>query len=168
MSKIRVRAALACRIARLDRVKFNEAVASGAYRCAPETMKGSARIFDEEDLLPLYFFARFLEFGLSPNRAGYLACKIENELKNDSVAHNDRITLVRGTSGETMLAPTAKFYPGPEIKPWYDPDHEKNGVEYRGLGRIVFSIDFYVTHVRQMIAAAIEEERNILGEEDEG
>lgn len=165
MARIRVRAPLACRIVGLDRVKFNDAVASGAYPCAPATMKGSARLFDEESLLPLYFFARLTEFGIPASRAGQLACEMASTARQESTQHNDRITFVRGTSHETFLAPTAKL-PGGELKVWYDPDHEKNGMGYHGIGRVLFTIDFYVGHVRQIIADAIEEERNTLGEED--
>lgn len=165
MSKLRFRAALACRIVKLDRVKFNEAVSLGAYPCAPPTIAGKARIFNEEELLPLFFFARFLDFGLSLHLAGSLACEAASAARTSYYAHNDRITWVRGTIGQTMLAPTVQQHDGTVVAK-YDPDHEKNGTHYPGLGRIVFSIDFYISHVRQIIADAIEEERSLLGEED--
>lgn len=164
MSKIR--APLACRIVGLDRVKFNDAVASGTYPCAPSTAKGSTRIFNEESLLPLYFFARLTEFGIPASRAGQLACDMASTVRQESTKHNDRITFVRGTSYQTFFAPTSKL-PNGEMKVWYDPDHEKNGNQYPGVGRVLFTIDFYVSHVRQIIADAIEEERNTLGEEED-
>ena len=82
--KTRVRAALACRIVNLDRVKFNDAVASGTYPCAPMTMKGSARIFTEEQLLPLFFFARLTEFGIPTGRAGQLACEMASAASSEA------------------------------------------------------------------------------------
>lgn len=169
MSKIRVRAPLACRIVGLDRVKFNDAVASGAYPCAPPTMKGSARLFDEESLLPLYFFARLTEFGIPASRAGQLVCEMASLARNETSKDADRIVLLRGRMGETFVASVANAYGigGVRTPISYDPDHEKNGAHYPAIGRILFTIEFYVSHVRQIIADAIEEERNILGEEED-
>lgn len=168
MSKLRIRAALACRIVNLDRVKFNDAVASGTYPCAPSTIKGSARLFTPEELVPLYFFARLMEFGIPAGRAGHLACKMASCAEHEFNAGADRIILLRGTITETFV-PSQQIFPEhmEEEPKVYDPQHEKNGSYYPSLGRILFTVEFYISHVRQIIAAAIEEERNTLGPEDE-
>ncbi|TWB19213.1 hypothetical protein [Nitrospirillum bahiense] len=166
MSKVRIRAALACRIAGLDRVKFNDAVSNGSYPCAPHTMKGSARLFHEEDLLPLYFFARLTDLGLPASVAGPMSCQIATESRLENAKHNDRITFVKGVYGSFFTAPTARLLNG-EVKIQYDPDHTKNGTHYPGVGPVLFTIDFYVNHVRKIIADAIDVERNTFGEEDD-
>src|SRR5438876_1045871 len=99
----RVRASLACRIVNLDRVKFNDAVNSGAYPCAPGTRGGSARLFDEAALLPLFFFARLTEFGIPTTRAGQLACEIDSALKGRGVEDATRVVLLRGQMAEVCI-----------------------------------------------------------------
>ena len=164
--KTRVRAALACRIVNLDRVKFNDAVASGTYPCAPMTMKGSARIFTEEQLLPLFFFARLTEFGIPTGRAGQLACEMASAASSDYAEPADRITFVQGMMSNFFTPSKIKVQSSSEIKVNYDPEHETHDKHY-GAGRIIFSIDFYIKHVREIIAERIEYERSILGEDDE-
>jgi hypothetical protein len=166
--KTRVRAVLACQIVNLDRVKFNDAVASGTYPCAPHTISGKSRIFDEEALLPLYFFARLTEFGISAGRAGRLACEMASCAKGRGVEDADRIILLRGSMDEVFI-PSIQNYPESTGKPAlpYDPDHEKNGRAYQGLGRVLFTVEFYIKHVREIIAERLAYEVSILGEEEE-
>jgi hypothetical protein len=64
---------VACRVARIDRQRFNEHVASGAYFFAPSPEKGRSRYFSDEDLVPLYIFARHTERGLNSQKAGQVA-----------------------------------------------------------------------------------------------
>lgn len=175
MANYRLRTALACKVVGLDRVKFNDAVASGAYTCAPFTMKGSARIFDEESLIPLYFFARLTEFGLPPSRAGRLACDAASVLRDPASAQTDRVILLRseGPGTEHFIASKSGL-PGGELT-IYDPEHEKpgrnpkfpEGMCFRGIGRIVLTVEFYIEHVRKIIADRIAYEATILGEEEE-
>ena len=163
----RVRAALACKIVQLDRLKFNDAVASGIYPCAPATIPGSARIFDEESLIPLYFFARLTEFGLTAAAAGRIAC----EMAAASAANAekaDRIILVRGNRGIDFRIPNVVTFPAnmgkkPEK---YDPEHEKKGIGYSAIGRVIFTLEFYIKHVREIIAKELAYEASILGRED--
>jgi hypothetical protein len=155
----RVRAALACKIVKLDRVKFNDAVASGVYPCAPATTPGSTRIFDEERLIPLYFFARLTEFGVTAAIAGRIACEMATAARADSTKNADRIVLVRGTQDE--------FWTANEEPDKYDPEHEKKGMKYPVIGRVIFTVEFYVKHVREIIAEALDYEDSILGREDD-
>jgi hypothetical protein len=164
----RVRAALACKIVQLDRLKFNDAVASGVYPCAPPTTPGSARIFDEERLLPLYFFARLTEFGMTTATAGRIACEMSAAARADNAEKADRIILVRGTQDEfwTLNLPTLPANKGKKPDR-YDPEHEKKGMKYPAIGRVILTVEFYVKHVRKIIAEALAYEASILGREDD-
>jgi hypothetical protein len=165
MPTVRVRSALAMRIANLDRVKFNDAVANGNYPCAPATVRGSVRLFNEDDLVALYFFARLLELNIPPSRAGQLACEAMSAARGRGLEESDRIVLLRSEHDHVFVGSKIKL-PDGTIKT-YDPDHEKNGTHYPGLGRVVLAIEFYVSHVRKIIADRIEDERSILGREEE-
>src|SRR5437870_718030 len=109
--KTRVRAAMACRIVNLDRVKFNDAVANKLYPCAPSTMPGSARAFTEEQLLPLFYFARFTEFGIPAGRAGHLACELNNAMQSEGVDEADRFILLVGTMTSCLVPSKQKYLP---------------------------------------------------------
>jgi hypothetical protein len=169
----RVRAAMACRIVNLDRVKFNDAVASKTYPCAPGTDRGSARIFTEAQLLPLFFFARLTEFGLPAGKAGAMACEMAAVAASDSSEPATRIIYVHGswTSG-FFVANKSKRPADGVVVDNYDPEHEtpneKNptGINYPASGRVIFTIDFYIKHVREMLAERLAYEASILGEEE--
>ncbi len=94
--KFRVKAA--CRIAHINRDRFNEAVAAGNYGCAPAVQRGSTRIFDENDLIALFAYARMLDGGYPPKLAGRLACLVRNRL-GDANAEEDEIVLVSSSNG---------------------------------------------------------------------
>lgn len=154
---LRLRSAIALRVVNMDRQKFNEAVASKAYPCAPSTLAGQARLFGKDDLLTLFLFARLREFGLSDKRAGALACEARGYFTDrDGEKQTDRIVFVQGTSSN-FLTPAHL----------YDPDHEKNGKHFPGAGRILFTIDLYLDHIRAIIDDRIAYERSLLGEEDD-
>jgi hypothetical protein len=149
--KQQYRAALACRVVNLDRVKFNDAVANKLYPCAPSTVGGSARLFTEEDLLPLYYFARLTELlSISAGRAGRIACDLYDITRARGVDKDDRFSLLVGTKDEHIM-------PSKD----YDPDHE-----YFGLGRIILRIEFNVKQVCEIIAEGLAYEASIRGEED--
>ncbi|QIB32671.1 hypothetical protein [Ancylobacter pratisalsi] len=76
MLKLRATTALAAEIARIDRQRFNEAVASGLYTCAPETVAGRARSFGLVDLVVLFIYGRLLDEGITPRHAGAAACRL--------------------------------------------------------------------------------------------
>ena len=171
---LRMRAAMACRIVNLDRVKFNDAVAKGLYPCAPGTMSGSARIFTEEQLLPLFFFARLSEFGVHASKAGKLACEMASVASQSLAEPATRIIYVHGTFSSGFFTPNLIKDPATgEVREAYDPEHEtpneKNptGIAYPGNGRTLFTVEFYIKHVRELIAGRIAQEISIIGEEEE-
>jgi hypothetical protein len=154
MMQFRVRSALAMRIVGLDRLQFNEAVASGFYPCAPATRKGSARQFTDDDLVGLYILARLTEMDMLARRAGPLACEFMAEMHG----HRDeeRIVFIKSVSGYSTFLPGSLF----------DPDHVNKGKYYPGIGPIAFTITFHIGEIRKHIADAISAESNILGEDD--
>ncbi len=155
--------ALACKVVGLDRLRFNDAVASRLYSCAPPTAKGSSRLFDADAMIPLFLFARLTDFGITASRAGEMACEVAVTLRERPYQGNDHIILIRGTHGETFRGLTAQTAAGAET---YDPDHEKNGQHYPGLGRVILTVDFYISHIRQIIADRIAQEMRVYGEDD--
>ena len=170
----KVRAAMACRIVNLDRVKFNDAVSSGTYPCAPSTRSGAARIFEVEELLPLFFFARLTEFGIPAARAGQIACEVGLQARLDSSVAADRIILLRSSTREIVIPSVTTYLPSVGKEPSvYDPMHETpnekhpNGWHYPGLGKVIFAVEFYISHVRAMIEEQLAYETSILGEEDD-
>jgi len=165
---------MACRIVNLDRVKFNDAVANGVYPCAPATRSGSARVFTEEELLPLFFFARLTEFGVLAGKAGRLACEMASVARRDYAEPAERIIYVQCTSDGFFKTNKIKLTTSGLVEQDYDPEHEQpgrnpkypNGMAFIGSGRVLFTIDFYIKHVREIIADRLADEASILGEED--
>ena len=68
--------AVACRVARLNRDRFNEHVAAGAFGCAPATVPGRARLFDQHDMIALWLFRELMDDGFNAQRAGAMACAV--------------------------------------------------------------------------------------------
>ena len=98
----KVRADIACQIAQIDRLKFNEVVASGAYPCPPQTTRGAPRMFSPVDVVTLMIFKLELDRRKPAHEAGRLACEFtttwqrENQTSgfiylvrfNNSVSHD--------------------------------------------------------------------------------
>ena len=171
---VRIRAAMACRIVNLDRVRFNDAVASGTYPCAPSTRSGAARIFTADEMVPLYFFARLTEFGLPASLAGRMACEMGDRARTDDAEPASRIIFVKGAGGASFMVPNVSKRPADGvIVTNYDPEHETptegkpNGWHYPGVGRVIFTMEFYVKHVRELLADQIAYEMSILGEDED-
>jgi hypothetical protein len=74
--------AAACKLVGLDRAAFNSAVQRGTYQFPPPIVEGKGRLFDEFDLLQLDLFARLLNIGLTPLKAGILASLLRQEKEN--------------------------------------------------------------------------------------
>lgn len=67
---------VACRVVGMNRDRFNEYVAAGQYRCAPNTVPGRARLFDPDAMLTLFLFKRLMDDGYTVEKAGVIACAI--------------------------------------------------------------------------------------------
>jgi hypothetical protein len=152
---IRVRVGLACKIAGLNRDRFNEAVHANNYPCAPVTAKGATRVFDEADLIALYLYARLLEEDVAPRRAGALACLIGEKAKmhpSESLIHVGRAE----NGAESAL-------PGSEV----NMSARQMAAGIMDMSLVISVRTFNVGNVRDIIRKKIEEEKNILGREDD-
>jgi hypothetical protein len=49
----------------------------------------------------------------------------------------------------------------------YDPEHENRGIGYLAIGRVIFTVEFYIKHVREIIAKELADEASILGRGDD-
>ena len=143
----------ACRVAGLDRDRFNEHVASGAFPCAPDTVRGRARLFDPDDMIALFLFREFLDEGTDAKRAGLLACEIAQCAKFNPDA---RTISVVYTYFSSFHAYPSENVPGPS---------EWDTVLFSGSD-IRKVLTYRVGKLRQMIAHYTEEERSIIGEDD--
>lgn len=85
------RGSQACKAAGIDKQRFNEAVASGNFTCAPIVRKGGTRMFELEDVIALFLFARLVEQELPPRAAGRIACHVRSDLAMNPEAHQVRI-----------------------------------------------------------------------------
>lgn len=101
-STVCVRSTVACRIAGIDRDRFNEHVAAGRFPCAPRVRKGETRLFDATDLLLLFLFARLLEFGLNARKAGHLVGNMADLLKTPEAAAAPYLVYWQGNPGDDV------------------------------------------------------------------
>jgi hypothetical protein len=167
MRKILVRAPTAMRIAHVDRLKFNEAVADGFYVCAPPADPGAARVFDEDDLIALFEWGRLAKMGISARTAGRLACMLRERLR-------DQPAEVQGTEKEPRISFLCSTDGVETMYRGYNPDHWAEGNRYPipdnpyVTGIVAFSIEFNIAQVRWRIRAemAEEEKTTILGPDD--
>jgi len=80
LSKLRATSKIAAQISGVDIQHFNEIVSDGFYPCAPQTTRGKARIFDVNDILALCAYRDLTETGISPSKAGEIACELRSGL----------------------------------------------------------------------------------------
>jgi hypothetical protein len=154
-AKPNVRSTTACKIVSLDVLKLNEAVSRKDYRCAPKTTAGSPRIFDQQAMLPLYFFARLIDYGLPVAWAGPIACDIADHCKDS----DDNIVMLLGERN-----PIAFGGNHPAAVEWmseteYDKKHKNKGLRYeQTIAREVVRLVFNVRNVRAIIAEMLQHE----------
>jgi len=143
----------ACRVARVDRDRFNEHVAAGRFPCAPETVPGRARLFDPDDMIALCLFRELMDDGLDATRSGRIACAVaEAARRNPDEPFIAYVEYYVGKIGDTAF-------------PEQVLDATKRGYLRRGLPiRKVTS--FNVGKLRELIASGTDEERSIVGEND--
>ncbi|MEL6172727.1 MAG: hypothetical protein AAFR02_12070, partial [Pseudomonadota bacterium] len=71
--------------------RFNEAVAKDFYPCAPSAKRGSARKFNENDVVALFIYARLLEQEIPQRLAGQVACQVRSKIEEDPEAQEIRV-----------------------------------------------------------------------------
>ncbi|WP_375381735.1 hypothetical protein [uncultured Sphingomonas sp.] len=108
------RTAAACRIARLDRQKFNDLMASGDYDCAPRTSPGVPRVFERPDLIGLFLFARLTERGRTARQASDVTCRVVGILANAVIGGRDlpeHVAVAYGVNGGSFAAEASDVNP---------------------------------------------------------
>jgi hypothetical protein len=83
----------ACETAQVPYDLLISTIAAGSYPCLPGVDPGSARRFDETDVLTLYVYGRLLAFGLGALRAGEYACRVHSALRSNTCARSVSIAL---------------------------------------------------------------------------
>lgn len=155
MRPIKYRTKAACRIAGVHPDRFNEAVAAKFYPCAPETERGSARVFDETALIALYIYGFLLKQDWTPRQAGKYACFVQGYL-TDHFNENDvkEVTVCITEIGD--------------IHTYGNSSEKLLGEQYRELpsGRVVQRLSFDIENIRLRIKDEIEAEEAIRGEDD--
>lgn len=145
----------ACRVARIDRDRFNEHVAAGRYPCAPATTAGKARLFDPDDMIGLYLFRELLDDGLNAARAGAIACEVSNAAR----AHPEApaITYVQSCFGPDH----GSAWPSDIV-----PDPAQWDTAMFSGHDVRKTTTFNIEKMRKLIAHYTEEERSIIGERE--
>ena len=151
--KLTVKAA--CKVAGIDRDRFNEHVAAGRFPCAPATVPGRTRLFDPDDMIALRLFRELMDDGFGAERAGRIACEVARAAKKNPTA--TAIAYVE----DYFVPPSGNAFPADEVPPASE------------WARVIFSgtdirkvTTFNIGKMREMIAAATEAERSIIGEPD--
>lgn len=152
---LKLTTALACRVARLDRDRFNEAVAAGYFTCAPDTVAGRARLFTPDDMIALYLYRELAEDGYSREYAGRVACSVAEAAKANPDA--SAISFVEDYFGPR----SGRAFPADQV-----PDQSTwDSVLFSGTD-IRKVTTFRIGKMRKLIENYTEEETPILGEAD--
>lgn len=144
----------ACRVARIDRDRFNEHVAAGRFPCAPETVPGRVRLFDPDDMLALYLFRELMEDGFDAAHAGSMACAVATAARVNPEAK--AISYVQHYSGDRGTAVVPESVP--DSSEW-----DQVVFSGRDIRKVT---TFRIGKMRDLIAHYTEEERSTIGERE--
>lgn len=147
--------AAACRVARIDRDRFNEHVAAGRFGCAPATIPGRTRLFDPDDMIALWLFRELMDDGYDAAHAGAIACEVARSARQNPEAK--AISFV----SDYFVPPGGNAVPSDQI-----PDPNKWGELFFGGSDIRKVMTFNIAKTRALIAHYTDEERSIIGESD--
>ena len=143
----------ACRVARIDRDRFNEHSAAERFPCAPATIPGRSRLFDPDDMIALWLFRELMDDNLDASTAGKIACMVAAAARENPEAV--AISYVQTRSGSASAVASDRV-PPPE---------EWQTARIRGSA-IRKVTEFNIADTRELIAHYTEEERSIIGEDD--
>lgn len=144
----------ACRVARIDRDRFNEHSAAGRFPCAPATVPGRARLFDPDDMIALWLFRELMEDGYDAATAGAIGCAVALSARQNPQART--ISFVQDYFGNRGFACPSDVVPDPT---------EWDTVYFSGTD-IRKVTTFRIGKLRELIAHGTEEERSVIGEDD--
>ena len=125
----------ACKAAEVAYDDFTLTVAAGSYPCLPTITVGTARTFDETDLLALYIYGRLVAFGFGALRAGEYACRVHAALRANGNARHVSIAL-NGDGGKRVVVDRA--VPSP------------------ATATLLEKIEFDVTAIRELLKGRVE------------
>jgi hypothetical protein len=146
--------AAACRVARIDRDRFNEHVASGRYPCAPDTIPGRSRLFDLDDMIALWLFREIMDDGLEAPLAGKIACEVASVARN-----NPQVRAISYV--QTYFGRLGHAYPAEDVPP--HPNWDDTFIGGTDIRKVT---TFRIGKLREMIAHYTDEEDSIIGESD--
>ena len=151
----------ACRVARIDRDRFNEHVAAGRFPCAPDTVPGRARLFDPDDMIALWLFREIMDDGFDASRAGSIACAVADAARRNPDAR--AISYVQDYFRDVVSGISrGRAFPADDVPSASEWDQVLfNGTDIRKV------TTFRIGKLREMIAHYTEEERSIIGPNDE-
>jgi hypothetical protein len=144
----------ACRVAGLDRQRFNEHVSTGDFPCAPATVPGRSRLFDPDDMIALRLFRELMDEGVSAKRAGVIACEVASMARQLPSAGTISFVDFFIGSGHAMAT---DLVPAPS-------DWDKVLVSGRDIRKVT---TFRIGKLRELIEHYTDEERSIIGPDDE-
>lgn len=154
-SSVRLTTKAACRVARLDPQRLNEAIHKQEYNCAPPTVAGRARVFGPDDMIGLWYFREFMEAGMSAKRAGERACILMEAAKAHPEARTLSLVL------DYFYGP-GTAWPAEQVPSPGDWDNTLfSGCDIREV------VTYRIGKTRDMIAHYTEEERGVVGEDDD-
>lgn len=85
---LKIRTKLACEIAGIDPARFNDAIHSNLFPCAPQTRPGASRIFEIEDIIVMRIYRQLIDPAgprFAAEKAGGIACDIRVRIADPEV-----------------------------------------------------------------------------------
>lgn len=153
MKSLKLSTKSACRIAGIDRDKFNDHVTQGRYPCAPATTQGRGRYFDPDDMIALRLFVELTNENHDPREAARMACAVAACARSHPDAR--QISLVY----DYFEPPSFMALPSEKV-----PDDWDNVL--LGSTDIRREEKFRIGKLREIIARKTEEELTYVGEPD--
>ena len=155
MADVKLTTAAACRVAGIDRDRFNEHVAAGRFPCAPSTIPGRTRLFNAEDMIALRIFREEMDEGRDAISAGLIACAVANAARQ----HPEARTISFVQSYFDKMGGHA--FPADQVPGAAEWDNVIfSGTDIRKV------TTYRIGKMRELIAHYIEDERNTIGERD--
>lgn len=153
MTSLKLTTKRACRAIGMNRDRFNEHVAAGNFPCAPDTIAGRARYFDQHDMLALALFKMNLDDGYPADRAGHVACAVAKlaaaSPNEDVIAYvQNFVGMKRAILASEMTA----------VEHWQDKIWSGSTLRKVEL--------FNVAEQRKRVLEAMVEEANMIGEDE--
>jgi vacuolar-type H+-ATPase subunit I/STV1 len=167
---LRIRAPLACRIAGIDRDRFNEAVARGDYPCAPDAIAGQTRTFSIHDVVGLFVYGILVKDGTAAKQAGQIACEVSRLAKSAEGFEKEIAVTVVKTRLDRHFFFTAAGKLDDDRKAQIEKETRVAIISPNARAMtdsvVIRQENWQIGNIRKIIDDAIEDYRNTLGEEE--